>query len=148
MRFDMSGMSQAFDKMGENAANQGKTLAEVLAAGFLKDMKEQAQMVAPTPQELTTTAKQLGWRIKRKPGMTPAKELARRIRAIGTFARGWKILKTESKNLKVIIYLIDTASQSGKVDSEKKVSEKAEKITGAKFKTKLGAMADRIMRSF
>jgi hypothetical protein len=144
----MSGMTQAFDKMGENASNQGKTLAEVLAAGFLKDMKDEGRKIAPTPEELTTTAKQLGWKLKRKPGWTPARELARRIRARGTFARGWKLWKTESEKFRVRIWLIDTAGSSAKVDTEKKVSDKAEKITGKKFQTKLGAMADRIMRTF
>ena len=148
MNFDMSGMSQAFDRMRDNAEGQGKTLADTLAKGFLKDMKDEGRKIAPTPEELTTTAKQLSWRLKRKTGWTPARELARRIRARGTFARGWKLWKTESEKFRVRIWLIDTSGHSAKVDTEKKVSDRAEKITGKKFQTKLGAMADRIMRAF
>ena len=134
--------------MRDTAANQGKTLADVLAKGFLADMKAEGWKVAPTPQTIIDKAKSLKWKLKRKPGVTPAAELARRIRAIGTFARNWKIVRTESEKYRIRIWLMDSSSQSDKVDTEKKVSDRAEKITRNKFKTKLDAMASRITGGF
>ena len=136
------------DRMSENAANQGKTLAEQMSQVFLSDMKAQGRLIAPTPDTLAAKAKELKWRLKRKPGVSPGKELARRIRARGTFARKWKIWKTESQKFKIRIWLIDTAANSGLVDDQKKVSDKAEKITGNKYKARLNALADKILNSF
>lgn len=148
MHFDPSGLYSAFDKLREDASGQGKQLADVLAAGFLKDMKDEGRKIAPTPEELTAKAVELKWRLKRKPGVTPAKELARRIRAKGTFARGWIIAKVESEKFRVRIWLVDRSSQSDKVDTEKKVSDRAEKMTGNKFKTKLDALASKLCGGF
>ena len=148
MRFDPSGLNQALDRMRDNAQSQGRDLVDVLAQGFLKDIKVEGRAIAPTADELTQTAKKLNWRLKRKPGVTPAKELARRIRARGTFARGWKRWKEETYRGGFRIWLIDTANESEKVDQEKKVSDKAEKITGRKFKSKLDAMASKITSIF
>lgn len=148
MRFDPSGLESAFDKMRNNASSQGKSLADVLAKGFLADIKKESFKIAPTAQTLTEVAVKLNWRLKRKRGVTPAKELARRIRAKGTFARGWQFWKTESARFRIRIWLIDKSSNSETVDSQKKVSDKAANITGSKFKTKLNQMADRIMGGF
>tara|TARA_R110000744_G_scaffold60999_3_gene126258 strand:+ start:150 stop:596 length:447 start_codon:yes stop_codon:yes gene_type:complete len=148
MNFDFSGMSQAMDRMRDNAESQGKTLAEKMSSEFLKEIKEQSWQIAPTPQEITAKARELKFRLKRKPGVTPKKELARRIRARGTFARKWKFWKTENKKYSIRIWLIDTSADSGRVDEEKKVSAKAEKITGKKYKSKLDRMASKIFNGF
>lgn len=148
MKFDPSGLTQAMDRMRENAAGQGRTLSEQMSKVFLADMKEQGRMIAPTPDTLVQKAKSLKWRLKRKPGVTPGKELARRIRARGTFARKWKIWKTEGEKYNIRIWLIDTAANSGIVDEQKGVSKKAERITGNKYKSRLGALAQKLMGSF
>lgn len=148
MRFDPSGLTQAMDRMNDNAAKQGKTLAEQMSAIFLSDIKKEGREIAPTPEHLVETAKKLKWRLKRKPGVSPGKELARRIRARGTFARGWKFWKTESSRYNIRIWLIDTAASSGLVNDQKGVSKRAEKTTGTKFKTRLNALADKIMSAF
>lgn len=148
MRFDPSGLTQALDQMNDRAKSQGKDLVDVLAQGFLKDIKAEGWKIAPTPEELVDTAKKLKWKLKRKPGVTPAKELSRRIRAKGTFARKWKRWKEESYSNGFRIWLIDTAGESDKVDKAKGVSDRAEKITGRKFKSKLDAMASRITSMF
>ena len=148
MRFDPSGLTQAFDRLGDNAAKQGKTLAEVMGQTFLADMKAESRQVAPTPELLVETAKRLKWRLRRKKGVSPGKELARRIRARKTFARGWKFWKQEGSGLRTRIWLIDTANQSGKVDDQKHVSDKAEKITGRKYRSKLDTLASKLMGGF
>ena len=39
MNFDMSGLKNAMDRMRDDAANQGKTLAEKMGQEFLTEMK-------------------------------------------------------------------------------------------------------------
>lgn len=148
MRFDPSGLYAALDKMNDNAKTQGRDLVDVLAQGFLKDIKAEGREIAPTPEELVATAKKLKWRLKRKPGVTPAKELSRRIRAKGTFAREWKRWKEERYAGGFRIWLVDMAGDSDKVDKKKGVSDRAEKITGRKFKSKLNTLADRLTSNF
>ena len=148
MNFDFSGMTQAMDKMQKNAEIQGKTLAEKMSIEFLKDMKSESWKIAPTAETISAKARELKFRIKRKKGVTPARELARRIRARGTFAKSWKIWKTESQKYSIRIWLIDMATASEKVDNDKKVSVKAEKITGKKYKDRLDKMATSILDKF
>lgn len=148
MRFDPSGLSQAFDKMRDNAASQGKDLAFLMAGQFLNEMRKESRLIAPTTETLNTVAARLKGRLKRKPGVTPEKELARRQRAKGIFARKWKIDRKEMDRNHVRIWLIDTSASSEKVDREKKVSDKAEKTTGRAFKSKLDTMASKITSAF
>jgi len=148
MNFDFSGMTQAMDKMRDNAERQGKTLAEKMSYEFLKDIKDESATITPTAETITSKAKELKYRLKRKPGVSPIRELARRIQARGTFKRRWKIWKTESQKYSIRIWLINTSAESEKVDDQKKVSTKAEKITGKKYKDKLDQMATNIMNKF
>jgi len=148
MRFDPSGLYSAFDKMSAQASSQGKTVAEVQSKDFLNEAKKQGWLVAPTPETITAKAKQLKGRLIRKPGVTPAKELARRIRARGTFARGWYISNVTSERFKIRIWLTNKSAESAKVDQQKKVSDKAEKATGGRFKSRLDKLAQSITSNF
>lgn len=148
MRFDPSGLKQAFDRMEEGAESHGKTLAEDQSKFFLKHMKKESWKVAPTPSTLNSVAERLKGRLKRKKGVTPMEELQRRMRARGTFARGWAITKTEQAGYRIRIWMVDSSSQSGKVDDEKKVSNKAERITGKSYKSKLDKLADKVTSIF
>jgi hypothetical protein len=134
--------------MRDQAASQGKTMATVQGNDFLNEAKKQGREIAPTPEKLVATAKKLKWRLKRKPGVKPGKELSRRIRARGTFAKGWFISSVTSEKFRIRIHLTNKSSESGKVDAEKKVSDKAEKITGRRFKTRLEKLADSVTRTF
>lgn len=148
MRFDPSGLYAAMDRMRENAAAKGKTLGEVQSQDFLNEIRKKGRAIAPTPELLVSTAKKIGWRLKRKPGVSPGQELQRRIRARGTFARGWKLWKTESEKFRIRIWLIDTAGESAKVDAQKGVSDAAEKASGGRFKTRLNKLADQVTKFF
>jgi hypothetical protein len=44
--------------------------------------------------------------------------------------------------------MVDKASQSAKVDAMKNVSDKAEKITGKSYKTKLDKLAEKVTSLF
>lgn len=148
MRFDPSGLKQAFDRMDNAAQKRGKTMAEDQGNFFLKTMKKESWKVAPTPATLNEVAARLQGRLKRKKGTTPMEELQRRMRARGTFSRGWKITKVERAKYRIRIWMVDEAKQSAKVDSEKKVSDKAEKITGKSYKSKLDKLADQVTGVF
>jgi hypothetical protein len=148
MRFDPSGLKRAFDRMEDSAKTRGKTMAVAQGDIFLKIMKEESWKIAPTPQRLDAVAKSLKWRLKRKKGVTPIQELHRRIRSRGAFARQWKIVKIKSSGFRIRIWMVDESNESGKVDSKKNVSDKAEKITGKSYKTKLDKLADQVTSDF
>jgi hypothetical protein len=148
MKFDPSGLYGAFDRMRDQAASQGKSLATVQGNDFLKEAKTQGRLIAPTPEKITAKAKQLKGRLKRKPGVTPAKELSRRIRARGTFAKGWFISKVDSEKFKIRIWITNKSAESAKVDAQKKVSDKAEKITEKRFKSRLEKLAESVTKTF
>ena len=130
--------------MRESAASKGKDLANVQGQDFLRTVKREAWKAAPTKQELVETAQALKWRLKRKKGVTPAKELARRMRARGTFARGWQIVKITSEKYRTRIWLMDKSAESGKVDEAHKTSDRAEKQTGTRFKQRLDKLAQSV----
>jgi len=148
MKFDPSGLYGAFDKMRDNAASKGKTLADTQGKDFLNEAKKQGRLIAPTPEKLTAKAKELGRRIKRKKGTTPAKELSRRIRARGTFARGWFISKITSEKFRIRIWITNKSENSESVDQQKKVSDKAEKSMGGRFKKRLDGLAKSVTSKF
>jgi hypothetical protein len=134
--------------MRDQAASQGKTMATVQGNDFLNEAKKQGREIAPTAETLTTVAHKLKGRLKRKKGVTPAKELSRRIRARGTFAKGWFISSVTAEKFRIRIHLTNNSAESGKVDADKKVADKAEKITGKRFKTRLNKLADSVTRTF
>jgi hypothetical protein len=148
MRFDPSGLYAGFDRLREAAAAKGKDLADVQAADFIKEERDQGRKIAPTADELTSKAISLKWHLKRKPGVTPAKELARRIRARGTFGKGWRIQKITSEKFRIRIWLVNTSGESEKVDEAHKTSDRAEKITGKRFRDRLEKMASQTMGVF
>jgi len=148
MNFDFSGMTQAMDKMRDNAERQGKTLAGKMSYVFLNDIKAESKLITPTAEKITAKARELKLRLKRKPGVSAVRELSRRIRARGTFEKRWKIWKVEGQKYSIRIWLINMSAESETVDDQKKVSAKAEKITGKKYKDKLNDMATSILNRF
>jgi len=132
--------------MSAMAEARGKDLAFVMAGKFLRNMRTEGRVIAPTAEELTAVAERLRGRLKRKKGVTPERELKRRIQAKGVFSRKWQVARKESQKYRIRIWLIDQAANSQKVDSEFKVSEKAARKTGTEFKQRLDMMADQITR--
>ena len=148
MIFDTSGLERAFKRMEDGAKKSGKTLAEKQGAVFLGTLKKESWKIAPSRETLTAVAERLKGRLKRKKGVTPAKELARRIRARGTFARGWAITKIESSGFRIRIWMEDSSADSAKVDSLKGVSNKSAEITGKSYKERLDKYASQVAGIF
>jgi len=148
MRIDTSGLYKAFDKMRENAESKGKTLTEQQSQIFLRMMKTESWKAAPSKDELFQTAQELKWRLKRKKGVSPAKELKRRMRARGTFARGWQILKVESAQYRIRVWLIDKSTDSAKVDKRHGVSKRTTEKMGGNFKRRVDNLAKQLTNDF
>jgi len=148
MDFDMSGMNKAFERMRENASRQGRDLAKVQADDFLKSLKMEGKAIAPTPDRIFSDVKNAGYKIYRKKGQTVQQEIKRRIRARGTFGRAREIVKITSEKFKIQVWMINKSGESAKVDAQKGVSDKAEKISGNRFKSRLNRLADSIMGQF
>jgi hypothetical protein len=148
MNFDMSGMSRAFDRMRENAERKGKDLAQVQAKDFLGVLKREGRAIAPTADRIVSDVRQANFKIKRKAGTTVSQEIKRRIRAIGTFGRSWMIEKVTSQRFVIRIWMINKSNESLKVDNKKGVSDRAGKLSGNRFKSRLNRMADSIMGRF
>lgn len=148
MNFDPSGMNQAFDRMRENAARQGKDMATQQAGFFLANLKREGRAIAPTPDRIYSDVKAADFKIKRKSGVSVAKEIKRRIRARGTFGRAWKIIKVTSERFLIRIWMENTSAESLKVDNMKGVSDRAEKKSGQRFKDRLNRLADSITSKF
>jgi PAB1-binding protein PBP1 len=148
MRFDPSGLHQAFDRMQDASKKRGKTMADQQAQFFLRELRKQGRLIAPTVETLVDVAAQLGNRLKRKKGKTVEQELKRRIRARRTFSRSWKITKIESERFRIRIWMMNFSNESGKVDDKKKTAEKAEKVVGSKFKDRLNKLTDSITSTF
>ncbi len=134
--------------MGKTAQKRGKTLAEDQGNFFLSLTKKMGWKIAPSREELDAVAQRLKWRLKRKKGMSPGKELARRKRARGTFARGWQILKVESLKSRIRIWIGNMVSYAGKVDSERNVSKQAANVVGGRFKSRLDRLAQQATGDF
>ena len=148
MNFDPSGLEQAFKRMQDTAVGKGKTMAQEQAGYFVRELKKQGNIIAPTAEKLKNIAQEIGWKLKRKAGVSPAKELQRRIRARRTFARGWRITDVTSKNFSIRIWFENKSAQSGKVDDKKQISEKAGNTIKGRFKSRLDKLANQITNVF
>ena len=148
MRFDPSGMNSAFDKMRATARKRGRDLAEDQGGFFVKMARTLGWKVAPSKEKLIDVAGSLGDRLRRKPGVTPRQELARRIRARGTFARGWHISHIENARARIRIWIMNRVTYSGIVDDRTKVASKAADVVGGKFKAKLDKLASQCTSAF
>lgn len=141
-------MNAAFDKMRKQAQVKGKDFAEEQGGFFLAMVKRLGWKVAPSRAELQAKAAELGDRIKRKKGVSPAQELRRRQRACGTFARGWVITKITQSAYIIRVWIGNAVSYAGIVDKEKKTAEKAATAIGGKFKERLNRLAKAITSVF
>jgi hypothetical protein len=134
--------------MRQQAERRGKTMTEQQGEYFIKIAKKQGWLIAPTVETLVSVANTLKGRLKRKPGVTPKAELSRRIRARGTFARGWVTTKIESVGFSIRIWVMNKSAYSEVVDNEKKVFDKSKAIAQNGFKQRLEKLADQITQSF
>ena len=134
--------------MRTTAKRRGRDLAEDQGNFFVRMARSFGWKVAPSKEELIDVAGSLGNRLRRKAGVTPAKELARRIRARGTFARGWFVSNVTSSGNVIRIWITNRVTYSGVVDNRTNVASKAANVVGGKFKSKLDKLANQCTSVF
>lgn len=135
-------------KMNENAKSKGKTLAKDQANFFLRLVKKMSWGVAPKRDVFDVLLERFGGRLKRKKGVSPQKEVERRRRARGAFARRWKISKVESEPYRIRIFISNFISYAGKLEGKNHLAERAAGIVGSSFKRKLNRLADQLTKGF
>jgi len=148
MRFDPSGLSQAFDRMRKEADKKGKSLMEQQGKFFLNTVKALAKPLEPTPDEIYRSAKARGFKIRRKKGYSVKKELQRRIRAIGTFRRGWKPARIEQSRNWIRVLIGNIVGYSGEVENKWKTGDKGADVVGGRFKQRLHKLAKQVTSIF
>ncbi len=149
MRFDYSGMMSALDKMEKASRKESGTMLYEFAGVFEKSLQSESFRVQPDKMDIMIVRTIYGNRIRRKPGVTPQKEIARRIRAIGTFRKGWDTGKLEIVDSWIYrINYMNRASNSAIVDALKGVSGKSKNATRSKFQKSMDGLIKKITSAF
>jgi len=139
----------AFDKMRSMAEKKGKELGRSQARIFLGLVRRNSWKEAPARDELQAVYDRLSWKMRRRKGTkTPEKELKRRIRARGTFARGWRISRVIEQPYRIRIWLEDSVTYAPAVENKSHPAENAAKTIGGQFKSKLDKYASQVTSAF
>lgn len=147
MIFDTSGMNRAFDRIKKSAEKRGRDLGQDQGNFFLRMTKKLGWQLAPSKDMLNGLLSSLGGRLKRKPGVSPVQEIARRKRARGTFARRWYISKIEMRPSVIRIWISNTVTYAD-LPRLAVVVKKSAEIVGGRFQKRLVGMAKKIMGDF
>jgi len=144
MLFNDSQLKAGLKRMEEVAKTKGKSAAQQQAGALLGIVKALGKKDGPTKPELLEKAIELKWRLKRKKGKSPAKELKRRQRQSGLYGRQWKLTKYEQVGWKIRIWVENKATYSDKINKKKKTFERAAKKTDGKFRDRLQTLAKQV----
>jgi hypothetical protein len=136
------------DRMQQAAKDKGKDLAVQQGNFFLRLTRKLGWEAAPSKDDLWEVYRRLKGKLRRKKGKTPLQEIMRRIRARGTFARGWKTDRVENTGTRIRIYIGNAVKYAGIVDGEKKVADRAADTVGGTFKRKLQKLAEQVTGVF
>ena len=134
--------------MEKTAQSKGKDLAVEQGNFFVVMARRLGWTVAPSKDELDAVFQKLRGRLKRKKGVTPLQELARRKRARGTFARGWKLSHIEKKPRAIRIWIGNAVNYAGIVEDEHHTTKKAADVVQDRFKGKLDRLAQQVTGVF
>jgi hypothetical protein len=136
------------DRMQQAAKDKGKDLAVQQGNFFLRLTRKLGWEAAPSKDDLWEVYRRLKGKLRRKKGKTPLQEIMRRIRARGTFARGWKTDRVENTGTRIRSYIGNAVKYAGIVDGEKKVADRAADTVGGTFKRKLQKLAEQVTGVF
>lgn len=147
MRFDATGLHRAFDKMSDNASKKGKDLGNSQGNFFRNVLASISRQLAPTADIIAPLIRLEG-RLRRKKGVTPEQEIARRISKIKTMSRLWRKDRVESSPYRIRIWIKNLANYSGAVDNRQHPTEMAVKKVKVNFQGKLEKLAKRLTGDF
>jgi hypothetical protein len=149
MRFDGSAINRALEKMEKLQKKKGKIMMKKHGRFFVNRTRRVAREHMPTPAIITAEAQVLGNRIKRRgKAKTAAQELARRIKAIGLFARGWRFWKFDTPKDHIRLWIHDTIGYAESQDSKYSPSVIAADQLRGEFAAKMQRMMDEIAKEF
>lgn len=148
MRFDVSGMKRAFERMEQTAQNRGKSLAKDQGGFFLRMAKRLGWQLAPSKEELLALKNEYGNRLRRKKGRTVDQEVARRVRARGAYAKSWMFDRIESNKYRIRIWIKNRTNYSGLLERQKHVAARAAAMVGGRFQEKLKRYAKQVTDAF
>lgn len=147
MNFDATGLELAFIRLQKSAEKKGRDFAQDQGTFFLRLTRKLGWALTPTKDTLNALLLTYGGRLKRKAGVTPAKEIARRKRARGTFGRRWYIKSVETNKLRIRITIANTVSYAD-IQKLSVVAVKAAEVVGGRFQNRLKGLAAKIMGDF
>lgn len=158
MRFDPSGLNRAFDTMLVRGNGRGKTLAFKMANFFVRiTRKISREDSTPTVAELQAlqTRKVLFVGVGKNKHLSDNrqamdKEIARRIKRIGTFARGWsrQFAQTEISARRIRIWIRNRVGYSKLIDDRDSDSDKAAQFIRGAFQRDLEKLAKGLTGDF
>jgi hypothetical protein len=148
LKFDPSGMFRAFDKMSQTANEKGKDLAKDQGKFFLGMTRKISWQEAPSKELFDQLLSRLGGRLKRKPGVRPAKEIQRRKRMRGMFARRWAIHKVENSGYRIRVWIGNPVSYADKAEAKHEPAVQAANIVGRAFNRRLNRLAQQVTGVF
>lgn len=129
------------------AQKKGKELGQEQSKKFLRMIRANSWKEAPSKAELLSLPQKLNWRIKRKKGGA-MKEIRRRVRARGTFAKSWRISKVIEQPYRIRIWIVDTLPYAGAVESKSHPAENAAKSMESSFRARLEKYAQQVRSTF
>ena len=151
IRANLDPLGAAMDKLRDNARKQGKEFGRKEAGFFLRIMKRVSWESAPSRATIQAVYDGLvasgrrWYMVRRGRSRTPEQELARRLRARGTFARRWFIASiTQPSRWRIRILLVDRADYSDRISARDGTIKRAKEKTLRGWKSKLDRMAKRI----
>lgn len=158
MKFDPSGLQRAFDTMERRANERGKTLAFKEANFFVRiTRKISREDSTPSVAELQALAARktlfVGTGANKHLSSDPAaiaKEVARRIKRRGTFARGWSRLFADTSivGYRIRIWIRNRVGYSKLIDDRDQDSKKSANFVAKVFQRDLKRLAGGLTGDF
>jgi len=116
---------------------------------FVNRTRRVAREFMPTEAKIAAEAEALKGRLKRRgKSKTAAQELARRIKAIGMFSRGWRFWKFDAPKNHIRLWIQDTIGYAQSQDDKYSPSVIAANQLRGEFEAKMQRMMDEISREF
>ena len=149
LRANLDPLGEALQKLRRDAVKEGRNFAKQESNVFLRIMKRVSWQSAPTRETIQSVYERLGWRMKRRRGTkTPEQERDRRLRARGTFARAWFVIKVTDYGMRIRILLKDKAKYSTEIAERDGTIEKAQQRTLRGWRNKLNRVARKLAGNF
>lgn len=146
--------------MQDRARKKGRGLAIENGKFFVRIARKIGWDSAPTKEELMALPAKYGWKLKRKTlrgqkaawrgaGDAPLwLEVERRIKARGTFAKGWRFMRFEASGTRIRIWIQNTVGYADTINERDNTAPKAAVYVAKVFQRKLTSLAKELTDGF